>query len=78
MPRFQFQYTSSSPQRDTRDIVLADQNVARREAVSVIRSLLNKTPELLITGSNFRVEVIDEFGALVLTVTLAGEATIVH
>ncbi len=63
MTDFHFQYTASSPQRDTRDMILADQSVARREAVRVIRSLLNDTPELLITGSDFCVEVTDEFGS---------------
>ena len=79
MPRFFFHTADGSRQRDTQGIVLSDESVARREAVRVSGALLNDAPELLGEGHDFRVEVTDETGKLVLTViTLAIQATYIN
>jgi hypothetical protein len=78
MPRFFFHTADGSRIRDTQGIELADETVARREAVRVAGALLNDDPDLIWDGRDFRVEVTDESGRLVLTVvTLALDSAVV-
>jgi hypothetical protein len=79
LPRFFFHTADGSRQRDTHGIELASEAVARREAVRVAGSLLNDEPDLLWDGREFRVEVTDQSGRLVLTVvTFSLAASVVN
>ena len=76
MPRYFFNTTNGIHVRDTVGVELDNHAAARVKAIQLTGHLLSEEPDYLWDGHNFRVEVTDPSGSLLLTVvSLAIDAT---
>ena len=70
MPRYFFHTADGTHQRDYDGSELPNVSSARKEAIRFAGALLNENPELLWDGHDFRVNVTDAAGKLVVAVIM--------
>jgi len=70
MPRYFFHTADTSTHRDKHGIELPSSSTARQEAIKFAGALLNENPDFLWDGHDFRVQVTDDKGHLIVTVVM--------